>query len=110
MLMAFALVCAGWWSVAAAMPRHARPMLGRNLSPTWAAPVLRGLGAGLILSSLIRVAGLYGWAIGPVAWLGLCGAGAMMLVPLLTWRPAWAALPVASLLILGCHLSWIGPP
>lgn len=101
MLMAFALVCAGWWSVAAAMPRHARPMRGRTLSPAWAAPVLRGLGAALILSSLVRVAGFYGWAIGPVAWLGLCSAGAMMLVPLLTWRPGWAAFPVAILLILG---------
>lgn len=82
--LALLLCFGGWAGLALAMPRHARQVFGSGLAPTrqrllrLAGVIWLGLGGWLCLA-------IWGWRIGLVAWFGIAGAAALVLVFLLPY-------------------------
>jgi hypothetical protein len=81
---------AGWFALCLAMDRHHAQVL-HGKPPHSRPQLLRRLGWTLLGVALWLCTRTWGWAIGPVAWLGLLSAAAMGLVFLLPYAPRFAA-------------------
>lgn len=99
----FCAAYAGWAALALAMDRHARD-IGWTPPHRATAIALRLAGTGLLGAALIACAVRWGWAIGPVAWLGMLGAGALLFTLTLSVLPR-AIVPAATTLALAGMLS-----
>ncbi|MBP5855905.1 DUF3325 domain-containing protein [Marivibrio halodurans] len=94
----FCAVYAGWAALALAMDRHARD-IGRTPPRPATVIVLRLAGTGVLAAALAGCAARWGWAIGPVAWLGMLGVGALLFTLTLSVIPR-AAVPAAAALAM----------
>ncbi len=82
--LALLLCFGGWGALALAMPRHARQVLGHGTAPTRAFLLRLAGGCWLGLGGWLCLA-IWGWRIGLVAWFGIAGAAALVLVFLLPY-------------------------
>jgi hypothetical protein len=93
LLLAVSSLCAafsGFTALGLAMGRHWEDSMGRGSEPGTLRRWLRLAGtAGLALSLLASLA-LQGPAQGWVLWLGMLTAGALAVVPMLSYAPRWA--------------------
>ena len=103
-LLNLALCFSGFGALALSLDRHHRDALGGRV-PTGRALPLRLGGWGLLAASLAAAVALEGWNFGPVQWVGALTGAALLVVALLSYRPAWlrpaalAALPLGGLLV-----------
>lgn len=97
---AFALAYAGFLALCLSMDRHHRDIFTRQPAPARRL-ALKGIGWLLLaLSGWLSVL-RWGWAEGPVGWLGLLTSAALLLVFLLPYAPRAALLLGPGLPILG---------
>ncbi|MGU3536627.1 DUF3325 domain-containing protein [Methylobacterium sp. A54F] len=95
-----ALAFAGLAALALSLDRHHRDAFGTRV-PKARARMLRLAGWAGIALSLLSAGILEDWTFGPVQWIGALIGGALGVVLLLSYRPAWlrpaalAALPLA---------------
>ncbi len=68
------------------LERHFKQVWGRPCL-LWQRLALRGMGWAALLVSLLLCAQAWGWAMGPVAWLGLLSLSGLALVMLLPYWP-----------------------
>ncbi|QOF78108.1 DUF3325 domain-containing protein [Variovorax sp. 38R] len=104
----FALVCAlfasalgGFVTLSLAMDRHYEDAHGRGRTPGPSRPWQQLGGAVLLLLSLVAALRLRGPAMGWVLWLGALTAAALVVVGLVSYRPAWARRIGAVASVLG---------
>lgn len=95
-LLAFALAYAGFLGLCLSMDRHHQDLMGRRPKPP-RRHALRALGWALLALSAWPCVAAWGWAMGPVCWLGLLTAAALPLVFLLPYAPR-AALALGPVL------------
>lgn len=104
-LAGFGFACSGFAALSLAMDRHHEDVFGRGKEPTARRRTqLRGAGALALLLSLVVCVALRGATIGPVLWLGVLTAGALVLVAVLTWLPQ----RVVRLAQLGVVVALVG--
>jgi len=87
---------AGMVGLCQGLERHYKQVWGRTC-PQLLRRVLRGAGWAGLLVSLLLCGGVWGWAMGPVAWFGGISLAAVLLVLLLPYWPR-SAVAVAGLL------------
>ncbi|MFB4394180.1 MULTISPECIES: DUF3325 domain-containing protein [unclassified Pseudomonas] len=86
------------------LERHYRQVWQRVPGAGWR-QVLRGLGWLALLASLGASVAAWGWAMGPIAWLGLVSMAGLALVLLLPyWPRAAVAVAAGAWLVLGVAL------
>jgi len=94
-LLALACACAGFAALALAMDRHRRQV--RLCSAGVCTRLsLRFIGALFLGLSFAACVLLSGWSVGPVLWIGLLNASALVLVLLLAHAPQARCRPCAG--------------
>ncbi|RYF45104.1 MAG: DUF3325 domain-containing protein [Comamonadaceae bacterium] len=89
MLAAFCLAYAGFAALALAMERHYEDLFDRAIAPLQQRP-LRLLGWVALAISLWLSGATYGWSYGLVEWIGMLAIAGLVLIWILTYRPAVA--------------------
>lgn len=103
-LLNLALCFAGFGALALSLDRHHRDALGGRVPESRTLP-LRLAGWALLALSFAAAVALEGWNFGSVQWVGALTGAALLVVALLSYRPAWlrpaalAALPFGGLLL-----------
>lgn len=86
----------GMLSLCLGLERHYKQVWGK-LGPWWLCSSLRAAGWLALVVSLLLCAAAWGWAMGPVAWLGVLSLAGLGLVMLLPYGPR-LAVSLAALL------------
>ena len=98
-LTAFCLAYAGFAALSLAMERHYEDVFRRRL-PAAHRRMLRFLGWAGLAASLWVCAAVYGWSYGVAEWIGMLAIAGLLLIWVLTYRPA-----VAMGLGAGCAMA-----
>lgn len=88
-MAALFLVYAGFAALALAMDRHYEALFDRALPPSCRLP-LRLAGGGALAVSLWLCGATYGWSYGLVEWIGMLAVAGLVLIWVLTYKPALA--------------------
>ena len=88
-MAAFCLAYAGFAALALAMDRHYEALFDRAMPRTHRLP-LRLAGWAALTLSLGLSGRAYGWSYGVVEWIGMLAIAGLMLIWVLTFRPALA--------------------
>ena len=103
MLLALGLSFAAFAALSLAMEKHQLELHGKDGASAARMRLWRWLGWGLLTAAFALCVWRYGWALGPVWWLGaMTVAGPLLAFGLYPYRPRWIAplawaLPVAGL-------------
>ena len=95
-IAAFLLAYGGFAALALAMDRHYEDLFSQPITRSRRV-LLRWVGWFGLALSLWACASVYGWAYGMTEWIGMLAIAGLMLIWILTYRPA-----VALLLGAGC--------
>ncbi|TQF35409.1 hypothetical protein UNPF46_24500 [Bradyrhizobium sp. UNPF46] len=91
MIVAFALLMAGWSLIAGSQPKqYGRVFHGRHLSGPLR-KAIRGVGVALLLAALAVMARSDSAAFAVLSWVCLLSVSAMLVALILAWLPRWVS-------------------
>ena len=102
MLLALGLSFAAFAALSLAMEKHQLELHGKDGASAARMRLWRWLGWGLLTAAFALCVWRYGWALGPVWWLGaMTVAGLLLAFGLYPYRPRWIAPLAWALPVVG---------
>ena len=105
-LTAFCLAYAGFAALSLAMDRHYEDVFSRALTAAHRRP-LRAVGWVGLAASFWACATAYGWSYGLVEWIGMLAIAGLLLIWVLTYRPAVAMGLGAGCAVAAPVFAWV---